>query len=460
MYIYCTIGIRIGDINKDILDGQSSNPQPYFMRPSIHRVNIASKNEAGTIGTGIEMVKTFNAKINECTIERFKYCVHTKGCDIWELSNNRITSGDILVWVESTAPNGSFGSQAKISHNDLLKPITTFIKSSDRDIYIDNNYLENTVNGNAYYSIILDYGYKATITNNRIENSTSSNIWTVVKSNSFYSIVFTHNGFNHMIPNKVISFEKPTGLGFTFRYFLPRIIHFGNSFENGFPFNSIDTIDCSNSENIVLSPSMGGVCARQGDNTYSTGRFVNVLNDAYVLPYAENYSQTLTVYPCALNNANSRNDSGVVDAQVIKRKTEYKKGEYVKVSSSSNVFYVCTTGGVTDDVSPVYKETKDEVVVDGSAIFLQVGVIATGKYKISMIAYSDNDNQEILFRFRQGNDIHISGQDAKIVVNKRKKKIEIKSEIDGENLGLRINNTNKQNVGNVYIEKIIFERLD
>ena len=448
--ILCENGVKIGDINLDILDGTSGNQQPYVMRCNIERVNITNINN-NTSGIGVMFAKVFDSSIDKCCITGFEYGVRTKGCDIWNITNNRICLCNTLIYVESTLPNGTFGSQCNIKNNDLLNPNIAFIRSSDRCINIENNYMENTNSGKVDSAIYIHNGYYIRIHQNRIENKNPKAFTTIFENNSSYYIYYVGNTSNNINATRGVKFLNPTALGYTYKYFKPIIIHFGNTVESGFPFNSNTDYDYSNIEKIVLSPSNGGLCS-YANGQYSPSRTAKVLNNSYVL---ENNS-SMILSPTVINSTGG-NETTLKIANSIIRGKSYNIGDIIIPNSNSCMMYQCTKEGITSINEVLYCDIKDEIVADGTAEFTQFGVMATGDYKITATISSETDNSKIIASFRTNDDVEITGQSVEVTgITKRKKQFILKEQINGFNISVKFYNSSGYKV---YIENVVFEKI-
>ena len=448
--ILCQNGIKVGDINLDILDSKSENQQPYIMRCTIERVNITNINNDMT-GNGITFAKVFDTSVSNCCITGFKYGVRTKGCDIWNITNNRICLCSTLIYVESTLPNGTFGSQCNIKNNDLLNPEIAFIRSSDRCINIENNYMENTNVDKVNSAIYIHNGYYIRIHQNRIENKNPNAYTTIFENNSSYYIYYVGNTSNTINVSRGVKFLNPTALGYTYKYFKPVIIHFGNTTESGFLFDNNVNYDYSNTEKIVMSPSNGGLCSYAGGQ-YSPSRTAKVLNNSYVL---ENNS-SMILSPTVINSTGGEETTLKLVYSVLRNKN-YKIGDIIRPNSNSCMMYYCSKEGITSNNEVTYEEIKDEVVLDGTVEFTQFGVMATGNYKVSAVLSSESDNASVIASFRTNNDEEIPNQGVTISnISKRKKEFILKESINNFNMSIKFYNTCGSKI---YIERVVFERV-
>ena len=448
--ILCQNGVKIGDIDLDVLDGTSDKQQPYVMRCHIENVNITNINN-NMAGIGVMFAKVFDSSIDKCYIAGFEYGVRTKGCDIWNITNNRICLCSTLIYVESTLPNGTFGSQCNIMNNDLLNPNVAFIRSSDRCINIENNYMENTDETKVNSAIYIHDGYYIRIHQNRIENKNPIAYTTIFENNSSYYIYYVGNTSNNINISRGVKFLNPTALGYTYRYFKPIIIHFGNTVESGFPFNSNTDYDYSNTEKIVMAPMNGGLCSYAGGQ-YSPSRTAKVLNNSYVL---ENNS-TMILSPTVINSSGANETTLKLVYSVLRNKS-YKIGDIIRPNSNSCMMYYCTKNGTTSSNEVLYSEIKDEIVVDGTAEFTQFGVMATGNYKVTATLSCEGDNGSLITSFRTNDDVEITGQGVEVTgITKRKKQFILKERISEFNMSVKFYNSCGSKI---YIENVVFEKL-
>ncbi len=139
MHLQADFPIRYNDKTADVSTGGAA--QPYLMQPHVKGCVITAR-EAGA-GIGIEMTRAFDGVIRENDISGFDINVLLCGSDINDISENRIINAySYHILVFST---GTYGSQNTITHNDILSgksANTVFIKTNDRHVRINDNYLE------------------------------------------------------------------------------------------------------------------------------------------------------------------------------------------------------------------------------------------------------------------------------------------------------------------------------
>jgi hypothetical protein len=133
---YC---IQINDTATFLANGSGDSPfiQGYFQR-------IDFKNVTTNTGDAFTASKMFDTKITDCNfIGTFDRDIVLNGCDINEISNNRLQSFQSVGILDVSGQ--TFGSQNNIFGNDMVLGTNTdasFIRTSSRHVQIHDNYFE------------------------------------------------------------------------------------------------------------------------------------------------------------------------------------------------------------------------------------------------------------------------------------------------------------------------------
>lgn len=278
-YLYTTgSGIRLNTQSDPFLDNNTS--QSYMMRPIMERVIIVGSQN--TTGYAVSLNKCFDGSIRNCKFVEFAYGVVLYGCDLNEISNNRIqSSGTNCIAAISV---NTFGSQTLILHNDLLgAPSEAFITSSDRDILIQDNYLEGS--GTITSTIYISGGFYVKIDGNRIEvqSSVAAN-WLKVGSAAIVNLaqLWVTNNVNNGTGWGPALFNAGAGSRYFYNsQYRQKIFHQNNASEVGFPFNT-------QSDDSVIYPLNKYIWVLTPSNTsiQSGGNGVNIYvnNNEFVIP--------------------------------------------------------------------------------------------------------------------------------------------------------------------------------
>jgi hypothetical protein len=282
-YLYTTgSGIRLNTQSDPFLDDNTS--QQYMMRPIMERVIIVGSQN--TTGYAVSWNKCFDGSIRNCKFVEFAYGVVFYGCDLNEISNNRIQSSGINC-IAAISVN-TFGSQTLILHNDLLgSPSESFITSSDRDVLIQDNYLEG--GGTITAAIYISGGFYVKIDGNRIEvQSTVAANWLKVGSGSAVNLaqLWVTNNVNNGTGWGPALFNSGSGAKYFYNSnYRQKIFHQNNASEAGFPFNtqSDDSVIYPLNKYIwVLTPSNTSI------SSGANGANIYVINNEFVIPVVAN----------------------------------------------------------------------------------------------------------------------------------------------------------------------------
>lgn len=137
----CINGIQFNDPTVTIADGAGENP---IMNVVVQYCDIVGNGSVGSYG--IQGSKLFDYKIENNLVQSFDTNVAVQGCDIGTIGNNRVVNS--LTYGVLVMSAGSFGSQNRVIHNDILCGVSgTAIKSCDRHVSIVDNYMEIRVGG-------------------------------------------------------------------------------------------------------------------------------------------------------------------------------------------------------------------------------------------------------------------------------------------------------------------------
>jgi len=161
-------GIQLNDPNGNFSEASGSAGQSYIMRPRFRRLSLLGPSVSATGSFGINLNKCFSAVVGQCTIERFERGYWGRGSDFETITNRtRILDCDTLIHTEKV---DTFGSGMLIDGADLLAPIRTFIKSSNRHLMVRDSYLEKQ-NGYTLVGPVLDieHNYITSFERNRLE---------------------------------------------------------------------------------------------------------------------------------------------------------------------------------------------------------------------------------------------------------------------------------------------------
>lgn len=134
--------IKMNDPTVLVADGGGAT-SPFLMQGNVKN-NTLRPRVNGT-GIGIQMAKAFNFDIYQNNIEQFDINILLLGCDIGSVRLNRLTRGWSYHILQLSAQ--TFGSQVEIANNDILQPgsaACVFIKTSNRQVRVVDNYLEAT----------------------------------------------------------------------------------------------------------------------------------------------------------------------------------------------------------------------------------------------------------------------------------------------------------------------------
>lgn len=278
-YLYTTgSGIRLNTQSDPFLDDNTS--QSYMMRPIIERVIIVGSQNA--TGYAVSWNKCFDGLIRNCKFVEFQYGIVFYGCDLNQINNNRIqSSGTNCIAAISV---NTFGSQTLIFDNDLLgAPSESFITSSDRDILIQNNYLEGS--GTITSTIYISGGFYVKIDGNRIEvQSDVAANWLKVGSAAIVNLaqLWVTNNVNNGTGWGPALFNAGGGSRYFYNsQYRQKIFHQNNASEAGFPFNTLsdDSVIYPLNKYIwVLTPSNSSI--QSGGN----GVNIYVKNNEFVIP--------------------------------------------------------------------------------------------------------------------------------------------------------------------------------
>jgi hypothetical protein len=271
-------GIRLNTQSDPFLDNPTS--QAYMMRPIIERVIIVGSQNA--TGYAVSWNKCFDGSIRNCKFVAFAYGIVFYGCDLNEISNNRIQSSGINC-IAAISVN-TFGSQTLILHNDLLgSPSESFITSSDRDILIQDNYLEGA--GPTTAAIYISGGFYAKIDGNRVEvQAAAAPNWLRVGGAPAVNLtqLWVTNNVNNGTGWGAASFNSGSGsLYFYNANFRQQIFHQNNQSESGFPFNT------QSDDGVVFPKSISPWVFTPAVTSLGSGDYgasIYVKNNAFVVP--------------------------------------------------------------------------------------------------------------------------------------------------------------------------------
>jgi hypothetical protein len=277
-------GIQLNTQSDPFLDNNTS--QAYMMRPIMERVIIQGNQNA--VGFAVSWNKCFDGAIRNCKFVQFAYGISFYGCDLNEVSNNRIVSSGVNA-IAAISVN-TFGSQTLIMHNDMVSTTLSesFITSSDRDVIIQDNYLE-AGSGSMVAAIYISGGFYVKIDGNRVEvQSAVAPNWLKVGNGSVVNLtqLWVTNNVNNGTGWGPALFNN--GNGSTYFYnvnYRQKIFHQNNASDAGFPFNtqSDDSIIYPLNKYIwVLTPSNTSILS--GAN----GVNIVVKDNAFVIPVIAN----------------------------------------------------------------------------------------------------------------------------------------------------------------------------
>jgi hypothetical protein len=290
-------------------------------------------NQSGaTIGTGLQASVAFHLEFTEQSeIRGFDKNIDIYYSDFVLISHCRLwqfLTGNISL----TAAN-TFGSHSVIEYNDLLSGSTGndgFIRLNDYSPTVRNNYIEQTASEGT--GITAAINVNANVQSLTIEDN---NISFPVACGPNWLIVYSVGGLgNVVITGNVLtgtgigpaSFNSGTGLQpfFNGGNGVTVCNHFGNTFETGIPFNTVNRSTLPNfpyKTVSVLTPSFYGSIQSR-----NYGGISYIVNNALVIPPSSggnilyfkdpdnSLTQTVNVYVLAYAAGSQTISAGVTDA--------------------------------------------------------------------------------------------------------------------------------------------------
>ena len=279
-------GIRLNSATGGFTDTSAS--QAYMSRSIISQCAVIG----GSTGIGIGFYKCFNCAISDCLIQGFQDGIDFIGTDISRIESNRII-GQWRYGIFDQS-SGTFGSDTIIFHNDMLtlqNGALSFIATTNRDMTIDSNYMEQGTAISA--AITVSGGFFVTITNNRVEVPAAvAPQWLSVQT-ELYNL-FVVNNQNSGDVWGAANFNNTNGsLYWRNNVQRQKIYHITNQTEAGFPFCSLSD------QSIVVARAVTPWVINTSTSGVLSGNFgtsVVVKNDAFVLPALGSFGSLIQLY--------------------------------------------------------------------------------------------------------------------------------------------------------------------
>jgi hypothetical protein len=267
-------GIRLNSATGGFTDNNTS--QAYMMRAIINQCEIIG----GSTGVGIGFYKCFDSAVNDCYISGFEDGISFGGTDISRIVNNRIRNQTRYGIQDESY--GTFGSGTVIFNNDMVSLAVgglAFVASSNRDITIDSNYMEQATAISA--AIIISGGFNATITNNRVEvQAAVAPQWLSVQ-NELYNLYVVNNQNSGTGWNDA-NFNSGVGSRYWFNVLQrQKIYHNLNQTAGGIPFCTMPNQGIVVSRAVtpwVITPAVSGLLS------VNYGSSVVVRGNAFLIP--------------------------------------------------------------------------------------------------------------------------------------------------------------------------------
>ena len=287
--INCQNGVRLNSSTGG-QPGIAGCTQGFINSPSFKKVFIAQNGTSGT-GKGIEASVCFHFEFTEQSeIDNFNYGIDVYYSDFVLISHVRMNGcGTALIKLNSA---NTFGSHSIIENNDLLAMqtgSTAFIIANDYNPTIRNNYIEQVpAEGTGLTAaIVCNYNQQLYIKDNYISIPVAcAPNWLNVSNTS--SLGITQIIGNELSNGSILPAIFNNGLGlqtfFSGGNGITVCNHYGNTYEDGIPLNTINRSTLPNSPYktlSILTPNFYGALTGRdyGTNSY-------ILNDTAVLPPA------------------------------------------------------------------------------------------------------------------------------------------------------------------------------
>lgn len=138
-----------------------------LMQGEIKR-NVFIAQNPSVAGVGLYLGMVFDSTITQNIFHNFDVELALIASDLNNVHDNRFTSSKSYSILELSA--GSFGSQSRIEHNDMVGTTGTFIKTTSNHATVLDNYLEQTAAGvkvfiDASFALMPTYSWMPTNTN-------------------------------------------------------------------------------------------------------------------------------------------------------------------------------------------------------------------------------------------------------------------------------------------------------
>ena len=330
--INCQNGVRLNTTTGG-QPGISGATQGFINNASFRKVFIQQNGTNGT-GTGLQASVAFHLEFTEQSeVLGFQYNLDIYYSDFVLISHVRLWQFGGAT-IRLTAAN-TFGSHSIIEKNDLLAGATgatAFIICNDQNPTITDNFIEQDVGqGTGFTAAILVQSIvqEFTIQNNSIifPVACGPNWLNVTSTGSLGNVTITGNvlvgtGIGPAIFNSGLGLQPlfNAGAGATV------CSHWGNTFETGIPFNTLNRSTLPNSPFktvSILTPSFYGSI-----NQANYGQSAYILNNSLVIPPSAggNYvsftdpdnalTQTVSVYVLAYATGAQTLTAGVIDNSV------------------------------------------------------------------------------------------------------------------------------------------------
>lgn len=137
-------GIRLNRANGGFSDAEG---QQALMRPRLDRVRIRRLQDKNGRSVGVEFNKCFDGVIIQCEIEGFATGYLGRGSDLIEIcGRTRIWKCNTLIELTNIINHPyRYGSGTRIVGCDLLAARECYLRSSDMDLMVTDNYFEHSV---------------------------------------------------------------------------------------------------------------------------------------------------------------------------------------------------------------------------------------------------------------------------------------------------------------------------
>lgn len=391
--IYNGNGIKIGS-------STDNSESLYVMNLVIKNCNISS-SDSNSIG--IKLNKCFDFIIENNTISNQSIGIHMTACDIGLIEANRIVGNENAIVSNQV---GNFGSQNTISGNDILSFKKEAIYTDERIIRIYNNYFESyksITNSDESYPIHVGNGihFNVIISDNRCETDISNNHIAIFENCCIHEMTFSNNGRRSLYWGNVVKFNN----AFLINRFndadielIPKIIHFGNANEKGFPMTYSD------SDTVIVAGSRDRFFSLNSSANYiSANRFPKCVNNMILVETDDNVGISYSVKDLA-------HPQGRTKITVANTTDTYAVDEYILISGVG-IYLVLTEGKISNLEQFVGYEGEE--IIDGDFTAEFVSKVWQGSGTIT-INYKLMGDSSFIFVVRDQEAHILGGESSKI----------------------------------------------